>query len=125
MGNLKDIYDIIKDFRSLAKEYKNEEMAEKLIDIQEGFFELREKLAEVQDENRKLKDEIAVLKDTTELEKDLELNERGYLVRKSEMEAKKNIHYCMACWQNHKKLMPIVCTIGGTRQCCNCHTVIG
>lgn len=124
MSTLKDLYDIIKDFRALAKEYQNEDMAEKLIDIQEGFFELREELVDLQDENKKLKEEIAAFNDISELEKDLELNERGYLVRKSEKEAGKNIRYCPACWQNYKKLMPIVRTIGNAEQCCNCHMVI-
>ena len=122
MSALRDLYDIIKEFKELVSEYQNEEMSEKLVAIQEGFFELREELADIKDENRALKEEIANLKDISALEEDLELTERGYLIRKSEKEAKKDIHYCMACWQNYKKLMPIVRTIGNVEQCCNCHS---
>lgn len=124
MGTLKDVYDIIKDLRALAKKHKDEEMAERIVEIQDAFFEFREELADLKDENRQLVEKIKQLEDTSELEKDLELQPGGYYIRKSEKEQGKNHIYCAACWQNHKKLMPIVSTIGVARQCSNCHTVI-
>lgn len=124
MSTLKDVYDFIKELKGLAIEYQNQEMSDKVVAIQESFFELREKIAELKDENRDLKDKILAMNDISELEKDLELVPKGYLIRKSEKELGVNNHYCPACWQNYKKLMPLVNTIGSTRQCCNCHTVI-
>lgn len=124
MSALKDIYDIIKELKGLVREYQNEEMSEKVIAIQEGFFDLRELIEDFKEENRNLREEICRLKDVSELERDLELSQRGYYIRISEKNEGKEIHYCPACWQNHKKLMPIVHTVGNAKQCCNCHTVI-
>lgn len=124
MSTLKDIYDIIKELNGLVKEYQNQEMADKVVAIQECFFDLREELADLKDENRQLKEEIIKLNDISELEKDLELDTRGFLIRKSEKESGKNIRYCAACWQNYKKLMPIIHTIGAAQQCSNCKLVI-
>ena len=36
----------------------------------------------------------------------------------------RDIKYCAACWQNSKKLMPYVDSIGGAKQCSNCHNFI-
>ena len=124
MGSLKDVYEIIKELKDLVKQYQNNEMAEKVIAIQEGFFDLREDFENIKDENRKLKEEIRQLNDTAELEKDLELLPKGCYVRKSEQAEGKRICYCSACWQNYKKLMPLVQTIGSATQCSNCHTVV-
>lgn len=124
MSAVKDIYDIIKELKSLVKEYQNDEMAEKVVAIQEGFFDIREELENVKEENKRLKDEIAQPKDISELEKDLEITAGGYIIRVSDKIAGKDIRYCAACWQNHKKLMPLVHTIGHTIQCSNCHTVV-
>lgn len=124
MSTLKDIYDIIKDLKSLAKKHNDDEMAEKVVEIQEGFFDIREELENVKEENKRLKDEIVQLEDISELEKDLELTIGGYIIRVSEKNAGKDIRYCAACWQNHKKLMPFVHTIGHALQCSNCHTVV-
>lgn len=52
---------------------------------------------------------------------DIEMLESGLLVRKSELAAGKNINYCPACFENYKKLFPIV--KGGMardRFCSNC-----
>lgn len=124
MSAIKDLYDIIKEFKDLVKQYQNAEMSEKLVSVQSCYFDVREELLNLQDENRRLKEEIKRLQDVSQLEKDLVLEERGYLIRKSEKDAGKNIHYCAACWQNHKKLMPIVRTIGSAEQCCNCQMLI-
>ena len=100
MGTLKDIYDIIKELKGLVTEYQNQQMADKVVAIQECFFDLREELADLKDENRQLKEEIIKLNDISELEKDLELDPKGFLIRKSEKESGKDIRYCAACWQN-------------------------
>ena len=124
MGTLKDIYEIIKELKALVNEYQNEEMSGKVIEIQEGFFDIREELENIKEENRTLKETIRQMEDNSELEKDLELQPHGYYIKKSEKAANKDIRYCAACWNNYKKLMPIVSTIGTAKQCCNCHTVI-
>lgn len=124
MSAIKDLYDILIDFKNMVKKYQNAEMLEKLVAVQDCYFEVREEIANLQDENRRLKEEIQQLNDSSELEKDLELDPSGYLTRKSEKDQGKDIRYCMACWQNYKKLMPIVRTVGNARQCCNCQMLI-
>lgn len=57
----------------------------------------------------------------TAIEDDLELDKRGYYIKKSEKQAGKNIRYCSACYQNTGKLFPI--TQGSMRRdlfCTNC-----
>ena len=49
---------------------------------------------------------------------------KGYYIRKSEKAEGRDIKYCAACWQNSKKLMPYVDSIGGAKQCSNCHNFI-
>lgn len=124
MGTLKDIYEIIKELKSLVNTYQNEEMSGKVIEIQEGFFDIREEIENIKEENRQLRETIKQLSDNAELEKDLDLAPGGFYIRKSEKEQNKNIRYCAACWQNHKKLMPLVHTLAASSQCCNCHTVV-
>ena len=122
MGVAKDVYEIIKELKGMVKEYHNEEMSEKVVDIQNSFFELREEIETVKEENRGLKAKIKLLEDSSKLEKDLEMTPMGLYVRISEKEQGKTMEYCPACWQNHKKLMPIV-RWGRERQCCNCKFV--
>lgn len=124
MSAVKDIYDIIKELKSLVKQYQNDEMAEKIVAIQEGFFDIREELENTKEENKRLKEKIARLEDISELEKDLGITARGYIIRISEKNAGKDIHYCAACWKNHKKLIPLVHTIGTAIQCSNCHALV-
>ena len=55
------------------------------------------------------------------IEDDLELNERGYYTKISELQAGKKIRYCAACYQKTGKLFPI--TQGSLRRdhfCTNC-----
>ena len=124
MGTLKDIYEIIKDLKDLVKEYQNDEMSAKVIEIQEGFFDIREEIENVKEENRQLKETLKQMDDISEIEKDLDLQPGGYYIKKSEKAENKDIRYCAACWNNYKKLMPIVSTIGTAKQCCNCHSVV-
>lgn len=123
MSTLKDIYDIIKDLKGIAKKHNDNEMVEKVIDIQEGFFEIREQIEDIKDENKQLKEKIKELESCAGLEEDLELV-GGTYIRRSEKEQGKNHKYCAACWQNYKKLYPIIQTIGAAHQCSNCHTVL-
>ena len=46
--------------------------------------------------------------DTTSMNSNIEMLEIGVLVLKSEVAAGKSIYYCPACYQNYKKLYPIV-----------------
>ena len=119
-----ELYQIIKVLREMVKEYHNTEMSEKVLDIQNYFFDLRERMEMIVGENKYLKSEIERLKEANVLEGDLELTPHGYYIRKSEQAQDKNIHYCAACWQNYKKLMPIVRTEKSGRKCCNCHATM-
>jgi hypothetical protein len=58
---------------------------------------------------------------TTNAEDDLEMLESGVYIRKSDASAGKKIYYCPACYQNHKKLFPIVQgSMARDRFCSNC-----
>ena len=119
-----DVYGIIKALRDLVQEYHDAAMSEKLAEIQNYFFDIREEMENIKEENRALKLENEQLKASNVLEEDLELTTHGYYIRKSEQAQGKDVRYCPACWQNYKKLMPIVNTIANAKQCTNCHTVI-
>lgn len=123
MGTLKDLYEIIKELKNLAKEYHNQAMAEKVIEIQEGFFDFREEMENLKDENRHLREKIKELESCADNENDLELTTRGYYIKKSEKAQEKFMAYCPACWNNHKKLMPLVRIGTTTMRCCNCQNV--
>lgn len=124
MGSIKDIYDIIKDVREFAKEKKNNEMVEKLLDIQARVSEIQEELENTKAENRELRNKVQQLEDASVIEQDLELREDGCYVRKSEQRQHKKIRYCAACWQNYKKLMPVIPGMSSICQCENCHITI-
>lgn len=124
MGTLKDLYEIIKDLGGLAKKHNDNAMSEKVIDIQARLFEVREQIEEVKEENRQLREKIRILEDSAEIEKDLELV-GGMYIRLSEKEQGKTNQYCAACWQNYKKLYPVIKITELGRQCCNCHTFMG
>lgn len=120
MGTLKNLYEIIKELKNLTKQYHDQAMAEKVIEIQEGFFEFREEMEKLRDENRQLKEKNKELELSVVDEADLELTARGYYIKKSEKEQEMFMGYCPACWNNHRKLMPLVSIGGMTMRCCNC-----
>lgn len=67
--------------------------------------------------------EIVIPDEDKQLEQndDLELLENGLLVRKSEVEAGKNIYYCHACYQNTGKLFTVVRgSLAKDKFCSNC-----
>lgn len=117
MGTVMDIYQLVRDLIDEAKNQKNLELVAKLIDIKVA-------LSTIEDENRDLKKKIEELGQSNITEEDLELLPQGCYIRKSEKAEGKDIKYCAACWQNNKKLMPYVKSVGGTEQCSNCHNVI-
>lgn len=91
-------------------------------------FELRKKSDIIweQKRNRFIEDILQIPVTTSEIdsssdESDIEMLESGVLVRKSENANGKHITYCPACYQNYKKLFPIV--RGSARRdyfCSNC-----
>lgn len=117
MGTVMDIYQLVRDLIDEAKNQKNLELVDRLIEIKLA-------LSEIEDENRDLKKKIEELEQSNIIEEDLELLPKGYYIRKSEKAEGKDIKYCAACWQNNKKLMPYIDTIGSTKQCSNCHNII-
>ena len=124
MSVIKEIYDIIKDLRDMSKKYKDEKMSEKVVEIQERFFDFRDEMETLKEENNELRRSLKDFQNASKLEKDLILTEKGFYILKSDEEQKKKIMYCAACWQNYKKLMPYVHTIGTAMQCSNCHGLI-
>lgn len=117
MGTVVDIYQLVRDLIAEAKEVKNLEMVNQLIEIKLA-------LSEMQEENNSLKKRIEELEQTKVTEEDLEIQPKGYFIKKSEREAGINVKYCAACWQNTKKLMPYTTSVGRGMQCNNCHNVI-
>lgn len=105
MGTIMDVYQLVRDLIDEAKKEKNLEMVDQLIAIKLA-------LSEMQDENNDLKRRITELEQASITEEDLELQSQGYYIKKSEKEEGKNIKYCAACWQNTKKLMPYIPSIG-------------
>ena len=124
MSAIKDVYDIIKELLELTKAAENHEMATKVVQIQDKYFEIKEEIEAIKDENRTLKETIARMSKTEELEKDLELTEKGYIIRKSEKERGENKWYCPACWQKEHLLMILVSPSGYRYRCCNCGAYI-
>lgn len=120
MSAIKDVYDIIKELLSLAKAAENQEMASLVVQIQEKYFDIREEIEDIKNENRNLKDTIAKIQSYEEIEKDLELTEQGYYIRKSEREQRKKHMYCPACWQKLHKLMPLISPDEFWCICSNC-----
>ena len=117
VGGLIIASQIVRDLIDEAKKQKNLELVDKLIEIKLS-------LSEIEDENRDLKKKIEELEQSNIIEEDLELLPKGYYIRKSEKAEGKDIKYCVACWQNIKKLMPYVNSVGSSKICCNCHNII-
>ena len=97
-----------------------------LYDMLAEEFGLRKKAAIIWEQKRNLfiRDVQALKADALVKEHeddDIELNDRGLLIRKSDIAVGKNIVYCPACYQNFGKLFPI--TSGSMRRdmfCSNC-----
>ncbi|MBQ3512538.1 MAG: hypothetical protein IJA32_01890 [Lachnospiraceae bacterium] len=119
MSIVEDIYNLLKELKGLSDKYKDEKMSGKLFEIQNKFYELKE-------ENELLKTRIFELENVKELEQDLELLSNGLYIRKSEKEQGKNIYYCSSCFNNHKKLYPIVTgSLRTNHFCSNCKMSVG
>ena len=62
MGNLKDIYDILKDsvktLKDLAKKAKNQEMIDLAIEIQDKIFEIKDEMQNLKETNMDLNNEL-------------------------------------------------------------------
>lgn len=62
MGNLKDIYDILKDsvktLKDLAKKAKNQEMIDLAIEIQDKIFEIKDEMQNLKEINMDLNNEL-------------------------------------------------------------------
>lgn len=65
--------------------------------------------------------EVPIEEPSSHQEDDLELLENGLYILKSERATGKNLFYCSACYQNHKKLFPVVKgSLARDRFCSNC-----
>ena len=117
-------YDAMKDAISIAQQADNIDLYRKLLDLSQDALDLQNEVYKLTIENQQLKVQIEELSSATSLENDIELHPNGYLIRISERNQGKTIRYCAACWQNTKKLMPYVKSIGSAYQCSNCHNVL-
>ena len=109
----------------MAKEIENQEFSALVIEIQDQFFAIRDEMESIKQDNKELQNKVKMLTSVKELEKDLELHERGYLYRKSEMNDGKNIRYCASCWAKEMKLFPYL--QGSVKRdmfCSNCKNYI-
>lgn len=122
MSAVKEIYELIKQLFSLAEKFHDAEMQERLLQIQAGLFDLRDEIENLKEQNRDLSSQIEELEKSKNLEDDLEMTKAGQLIRKSE--SGRGICYCPACWENFRKLFPLVQTQKSPSQCCNCGIVI-
>ena len=105
------------------------ELQDKLNQLYDMFveeFNLRKKAAIIWEQKRntfihEIKNiKVEVSNEETEAS-DIEMNERGLMVKKSDIAEGKNIVYCPACYQNYGKLFPVV--PGSMRRdmfCSNC-----
>lgn len=121
MGSLKDIYDILKDLMNNAKTLQNQPMINLSMELQASFFELKEEIEKLKDENRELNKLLEKNIKNEEIEKDLELNVKGYYTRNSEQN---KIQYCARCWNIERKLMPLNRQTIKTAKCINCKIII-
>lgn len=112
-----EILTAINTAMELAKKHHDEETSAKLVEIYSFILELKE-------ENEKLKKKIELLEAKNNEENDLELDEKGFYYKKSEVKVGKKLRYCAACYNNTGKLFPIIqgslardffCTNCGTR----------
>ncbi len=117
-------YDAFKDALDIAQKADNIDLYRKLLDLSKDALDLQNEVYKLTEENRKLKESLEEKIVAENLECDLQLQPQGYYIRISEKKEEKNTRYCAACWQNYKKLMPYVKSIGNASQCSNCHNVI-
>ena len=117
-------YDAFKDAVDIAQKADNIDLYRKLLDLSKDALDLQNEVYTLTEENKQLKAEIIRLSEMDNLENDLELTQEGFYIRISEKAEGKDIKYCAACWQNSKKLMPFIKTIGNVKQCSNCHTAV-
>ncbi len=117
-------YDALKDAISIAQKTDNIDLYKKLLDLSKDALEQQNEVYNLTIENQHLKEQIEELSNAKLLEDDLELQPGGYLIRLSEKNKGRRIMYCAACWQNTKKLMPYMKSIGMSYQCSNCQNVL-
>ena len=117
-------YEALKDAISIAQKSDNIDLYRKLLDLSQDALDMQDTIYKLTRENQELKAKNEELTTAASLENDLELQSGGYLIRLSEKANGKTTRYCAACWQNTKKLMPYVRSIGAAYQCSNCHNVL-
>lgn len=89
MGEIIDIYNLIRDLIDEAHKQKNAELVDKLIDI-------KKMVSDLEDENRELKKSL-------ELNGDIERHSDGTYITLKDDPLK--IRYCAVCWGRDRKLI--------------------
>jgi len=117
MGNIKDIYDILKDLVSQARKIKNQEVLDLAMDLQERYFDFREENENLKDEVKALRAEVARLMQADLDESSIEYTHHGFYTIKGE---KPQIPYCSACWKLHKLQVPLSQQQQWRYNCSNC-----
>lgn len=109
-----DIIDLFKEVKEIAEKHNNAEVMEKLT-------RLYGVITEIQEENERLEKRVKELESLHLTNDDIEIHEKGYYFRKSEVNSGKNIRYCAACYANYSKLYPFVSpSVGRNLICSNC-----
>lgn len=90
-----EILDTIKSVAGLAKKIGDIELYSQIIDLQTEVFSLIE-------ENHKLRMELNAVDDVKEIERNLEVKENAYYLRKGET---LDGPFCTACWDKNNKLI--------------------
>ena len=106
------LFELLKETQELIKKRHDRELSDKVIQINEMIIEL-------QNENETLRRRIKEQDDSNTIEKDLELTENGWYIKKNEQ---KDIKYCASCFQNSGKLYSLTnAHMNGAYLCTNCH----
>ena len=99
------LYEGLKDAINFFKNADNSEIMQKLIDVQTQMFEMQQRMLELHEKNQQLRDENEKLKNSAAVSKDVILY-NGFVYDKAN--PLNRGPFCMTCWENNRKLMPIV-----------------
>jgi len=99
------LYDGLKDAINFAKNAGNSEIMQNLIDVQAQVLEMQHKMLELQERNQQLKNENETLQNSMEISRNV-IFYKGFVYDK--MNPLNRGPFCMTCWENNCKLIPIV-----------------
>jgi hypothetical protein len=110
LSALKNAMEIGRTISQRVKEGKLQatEITEQILFLQQYILDSQRALNDAAEEIRLLKEQAATQKRNDDIENDLEwINDGGWYIRKSELDAGKHIPYCPLCWKDNGKLVPL------------------